>query len=55
MILYKACIQIALIAGIPSADNNLIITVLFILTLMLNEFVLNKKRKTSAAEVRKDA
>lgn len=55
MILYKACIQVALIAGIPSADNNLIITVLFVATLVLNEFVLNKKHKASGAEVRKDA
>lgn len=55
MIVYKACIQIALIIGIPSADNNLIITVLFILTLMFNEFVLNKKKKTPLAEVKRDA
>lgn len=55
MIVYKACIQIALIIGIPSADNNLIITVLFILTLMFNEFVLNKKKKAPSAEVKRDA
>ena len=55
MILYKACIQIAFIIGIPSADNNLIITLLFILTLMFNEFVLNKKKKTSFTEVTKGA
>lgn len=55
MMVYKACIQIALIIGIPSADNNLIITVLFILTLMFNEFILNKKKKTQIAEVRSDA
>lgn len=54
MILYKACIQVALVIGIPSADNNLIITLLFVITLVLNEFALNKK-KTHPSEVRKDA
>ncbi len=52
MILYKACIQVALIIGIPSADNNLIITILFILTLVLNEFKPGKKKKVISAEVK---
>ncbi len=52
MILYKACIQVALIIGIPSADNNLIITILFILTLVLNEFKPGKKKKAISAEVK---
>lgn len=43
MIVYKACISIALALGLPSQNTNLMITVLFILTLMLNEFVLKKK------------
>lgn len=52
MILYKTCIQVALIIGIPSADNNLIITILFILTLVLNEFKPGKKKKVISAEVK---
>ena len=55
MILYKACIQVALIIGIPSADNNLIITILFILTLVLNEFKPGKKKKAISAEVKRNA
>lgn len=43
MIVYKACISIALALGLPSQNTNLMITILFILTLMLNEFVLKKK------------
>ncbi|MCC8169688.1 MAG: ABC transporter permease [Oscillospiraceae bacterium] len=43
MIVYKACISIALAAGLRSQDTNLMITILFILTLVLNEFVLKKK------------
>lgn len=53
MIVYKACISIALAAGLRSQDTNLMITVLFIATLMLNEFVLKKKKVKS--EVRTDA
>lgn len=51
MIVYKACISIALAAGLPSQNTNLMITVLFILTLILNEFVLKKKK----AGVKKNA
>lgn len=54
MIIYKACISIALAAGLRSQDTNLMITILFIATLALNEFVLNKKTK-SKSEVRTDA
>lgn len=43
MIVYKACISVALALGLPSQNTNLMITILFILTLMLNEFVLKKK------------
>lgn len=44
MIVYKACISIALAAGLRSQDTNLMITILFIATLALNEFVLKKKK-----------
>ncbi len=44
MIVYKACISIALTLGLPSQNTNLMITVLFILTLILNEFLLKKKK-----------
>ncbi len=51
MIVYKACISIALAAGLQSKDTNLMITILFVLTLVLNEFVFKKKK----AGVKKDA
>lgn len=51
MVVYKACISIALALGLRSQDTNLMITVLFIITLMLNEFVFKKKK----AGVKKDA
>ena len=44
MIIYKACISVALTAGLRSQDTNLMITILFIATLMVNEFVLKKKK-----------
>ncbi|HIV85746.1 MAG TPA: ABC transporter permease [Candidatus Monoglobus merdigallinarum] len=44
MIVYKACISIALAAGLRSQDTNLMITVLFIATLVINEFFLKKKK-----------
>ena len=44
MIAYKACISIALALGLRSQDTNLMITILFIATLVLNEFVLKKKK-----------
>lgn len=45
MIIYKSCISIALMAGMQSKDTNLIVTVLFLATLMLNRF-LKKEQKT---------
>lgn len=51
MIVYKACISIALAAGLPSQNTNLMITMLFILTLVINEFVLKRRR----SGVKKDA
>ncbi|HIW57914.1 MAG TPA: ABC transporter permease [Firmicutes bacterium] len=44
MIVYKACISIALAAGLRSQDTNLMITILFIATLVINEFFLKKKK-----------
>ena len=44
MIIYKACISIALSAGLQSQNTNLMITILFIATLMINEFALKKKK-----------
>lgn len=53
MIVYKACISIALACGLPSQFTNLAITSLFIITLVLNGFLLEGKKKP--AGVRKDA
>lgn len=44
MIIYKACISIALAAGLRSQDTNLMITILFIATLCVDEFLLKKKK-----------
>lgn len=51
MVVYKACTYFALGSGLRTTDTNLVITALFILTLVLNEFVLKKKK----AGVKKDA
>ncbi len=45
MIVYMACISLSIAVGLPSQYNNLCITVLFILTLLLNEFVFKKKKQ----------
>ncbi len=42
MIIYKACISIALSVGFEAYDLNLIISVLFIITLCINNFVLKR-------------
>ena len=42
MIIYKACISVALSAGFEAYDLNLILSVLFILTLCINNFVLKR-------------
>ena len=55
MIIYKACISIALSAGLPSQNTNLMITVLFILTLLLNGLVSGRKKKVQKTEVSKNA
>lgn len=43
MVCYKACISIAISSGMQSSDTNLIITVLFIATLLLNGALSKKK------------
>lgn len=43
MVIYKACITAAIGAGFQSSDTNLIITLLFIVTLMLNKTPLKHK------------
>lgn len=42
MIIYKACISVALSVGFEAYDLNLIISVLFIITLCINNFVLKR-------------
>lgn len=42
MIIYKACITAALSAGFQSYDLNMIIAVLFVITLVINNFVLKR-------------
>mgnify|MGYP004603968893 CR=1 FL=1 len=44
MIIYKACITAAIGIGLQSSDTNLIITILFIVTLMLNKAPVKKHR-----------
>lgn len=43
MIVYKACISLALFAGLESRYTNLIVAVLFVVTLLLNRFFDRKK------------
>lgn len=43
MLVYKGCITLAISSGMQSSDTNLIITVLFVATLLLND-ALGKKR-----------
>lgn len=47
MIIYKACIIVAISSGLQSSDMNLVITVLFVLTLFLNNNF-SKRRKNYA-------
>lgn len=44
MVLYRACISIALKLGLPAQNTNIAITILFIVTLMLNEFAVKKNK-----------
>lgn len=43
MILYKACISLALSSGLQSSDTKLVVTMLFLATLLLNNFM-NKSK-----------
>ncbi len=45
MIIYKACITAAISSGMASSDTNLIITVLFVATLLINDFTSRKNKK----------
>lgn len=49
MIVYKSCISLALLAGLESRYTNLIVTVLFIATLLLNRFF-EKNRRAGVTE-----
>ncbi len=42
MIIYKACITAAISSGLASSDTNLIITVLFVATLLINDLTSRK-------------
>ena len=42
MIIYKACITAAISSGMQSSDTNLIITVLFVATLLINDIMSGK-------------
>lgn len=43
MIIYKACITIAISSGLQSSDTKLVVTVLFLLTLLLNNILSKPK------------
>lgn len=48
MFVYRACISLAIKAGLPSEYTNFAITALFIITLVINEFVFEKKKRSEA-------
>lgn len=48
MVIYKACISIAIASGMESSDTNLIITVLFVITLLVNDLTKGRKERRSA-------
>ncbi len=45
MIIYKACITAAISSGMESSDTNLIITILFVATLLINDLTVRKNKK----------
>lgn len=45
MTIYKACTYMALASGLQAMDTNLVITVLFVVTLCINHFVLEREKK----------
>ncbi len=50
MIIYKACITAAISSGMASSDTNLIITVLFVTTLLINDFTTRKAKKNGGVK-----
>lgn len=50
MIIYKACITAAISSGMASSDTNLIITVLFVATLLINDFTTRKAKKNGGVK-----
>lgn len=52
MIIYKACITLAISSGLRSSDMNLVITVLFVVTLLLNNTLSRSKKKKEVSDVR---
>ena len=55
MIIYKACISMALAAGLPSQNTNLMISLLFIATLFVNDTLSARKKKVKSSGVKTDA
>jgi len=45
MIIYKTCITLAISAGIAPSNTNLIISILFVATMLLNDFTANKTKE----------
>ncbi len=45
MMIYKACTYAALASGLQAMDTNLVITVLFVIALCINQFLLEKEKK----------
>ncbi len=45
MIIYKACITLAISSGIASSNTNLIITILFVVTMLINDRISKKTKK----------
>ena len=43
--IYKACTYAALASGLQAMDTNLVITVLFVIALCINQFLLEKEKK----------
>ncbi len=50
MIIYKACITTAISSGMASSDTNLIITVLFVATLLINDFTTRRAKKNGGVK-----
>ena len=48
-VIYKACLQIALVLGLPSEYNKLLMGVLFVLALILSGALSKKQRRPKNA------